>query len=138
MKKAINHFIIFLLFLFISCNTNPPAEDLASPLEGVWELVSGEWNMQDSTLIMPSPGISLKAMKYYSKGHFFVIGKDAPTAENYALAGTYSVDGKEYTEVIQFNSVGNIGSSVIIKYSIEDDLLTLKSDWSTETWKRIE
>ena len=138
MKKAINHFYFILFFLFISCNTNPPVEDVAGPLEGVWELVSGEWNMEDSTFIMPSPGISLKAMKYYSKGHFFVIGKEAPTVNNYAFAGTYSVDGKEYTEVIQFSYVGNTGSSVLIKYSVEDDLLTLKSDWYNETWKRIE
>ena len=94
--------------------------------------------MEDSTLVIPSPGINLTAMKYYSKEHYFVIGKDAPTAENYALAGTYIVNGQEYTEIIHFNSFGNTGDSVKIKYSVEGDLLTLKSDWFNETWKRIE
>ena len=138
MKKSINYFFIVLLFLFISCNTKPPVEKVAGPLEGVWELVSAEWKMQDSTIIIPSPEINLKSMKYYSKGHFFVIGKDSPGAENYALAGTYSVNGQEYTEIIQFNSFGNPGDSMKIKFSIEGDLLTIKSDWFTETWKRIE
>ncbi len=131
--------IIGILFLLVGgCKDCTEVETVAGPLEGVWELVSAAWKMEDSTLIIPSPGINLKSMKYFSKEHFFVIGKDSPTAENYALAGTYSVEGQEYTEMIQFNSFGNPGDGLKIKFSVEGDLLTLKSDWFTETWKRIE
>ena len=127
-----------LILVIGACKDCERVETDSSPLEGVWELVSAEWKMEDSTIIVPSPDINLQSMKYYSKEHFFVIGKDSPAAEHYALAGTYSVNGQEYTEKIKFNSFGNPGEGLKINFSIEGNLLKLKSEWFTETWKRVE
>ncbi len=137
MKKAIICSFTFLLVLFVSCDSDKPAET-TSPLEGVWELVSGEWDMQDTTWVFPSPGNEMKSMKYYSKGYFFVIGKDALAAEFHALSGKYTINEDEYTEVIEFASMENIGGNIVIKYHIEGDILSLESDWFNEKWKRIE
>ncbi len=137
MKKALICSFTFLLVLFLSCDSDKPAET-SSPLEGVWELVSGEWDTQDTTWVLPSPGLTMKSMKYYSKGHFFVIGKDAPGAESHALSGKYTTNGDEYTEIIEFSSMENVGENVVIKYRIEGDILSLESDWFNEKWKRIE
>lgn len=134
MKRAFIFFMVLLIVPLLAFNPAQPAGP-DSPLEGVWELVSGEWEQDGATTVFPNPELDAKSVKCYTKGHFFVIGK---WEEVYALSGTYVVKEDVYTETIEISAFGNTGTPIDIKFKVEGDKLILEADWFHEVWKRIE
>ena len=136
MKNQVLFLLAVIFALFISSTRDKPSNK--TPLTGVWELVSGEWTMQDSTYVLPGPGMKMKSMKYYARDHFFCIGMNAPGIDRYAFSGTYKIDGESYTETVTYSTGGNIGEVYPLKFKVSGDTLKLKGDWFHETWKRVE
>lgn len=134
--KKVNLILLATILAFVcSCRTETLPE---SPLTGVWELVSGEWEIQDSTFVLPGPGMKMKSMKFYSREHFFCIGTDAPGMEHYAFCGTYTIDGDRYTEKVTMSSGDNVGAEYPIKFEVSGDSLKLEGEWFRETWEKLE
>lgn len=134
MKNLLSILVTGMAVVLFSCQASMNDEN--EPLEGVWELVSAEWQMGDSTSVFPGPDMTGKSIKGYTDGHFFVMGD---MGDVYALSGTYTISGDTCIEVIGMNTFGmDPGENVTIVFSTDGDNLNLKSDWFEETWKRIE
>lgn len=133
--------LVFALALCLSnsCTSTPEVEDVSNPLVGVWEMVSGEYSMKDSTLYVPNDEFpDLKSMKIFSEGYFTTLHQNGPMKHT-TLAGTYEIGDGEYTQTNTFASKeDNIGKSITMKFKIEDDKLIQESDWHKEVWKRVE
>ena len=125
--------IVFICLQMVACTVETEETKEVSPLIGVWELVHGDWNLQDS---IDGSDITVKSMKFYSESHFYVIGKGD---EVYSLSGTYTYEGNECIEKIGLSTMDmSMNREVKISFSIEDDMLSLESDWFKEKWKRVE
>ena len=135
MKKSILHLVLASALFLFACTAEVTKES-SSPLEGVWQLVSAEWTMEDSTSVYPSGEMEGTSIKCYTARHFFVVGDiTAP----YSISGTYAVEGESSTEIIGMNSFGmEIGTEVITSFEIQGDRLELSAEWFKEEWKRIE
>jgi len=136
MKNPILFLLAICVASVLSCTSEKPSD--TTPLTGVWELVSGEWKMQDTTFVLPGPGMELKSMKYYSRDHFFCIGMGAPNMGSYAFSGVYKIDGDKYTESVTYSSGNNVGDEYLLSFQVKGDELKIQGDWFHETWKRIE
>ena len=134
-KTALLALAVFLALTF-SCTPKEPSGN--TPLTGVWELVSGQWTMNDSTYTLPGPGMELKSMKYYGKDHFFCIGMNAPGMDRYAFSGEYTVEGDQYTEKVSYSTGDNIGQEYPLSYQVSGDTLKIQGNWFHETWERVE
>ena len=125
----------------LSCTTQPPVEqEEKKSLEGVWELVSGEWTMQDTIMTYPGPQTTdARSFKFITEKHWGVAGMIPSNEMNWGFAGTYRFTDDTYVEyfLIQKN-LENIGDSAVYKYKLDGDKWTISSDWSKEEWKRIE
>ena len=125
----------------LSCTTQPPVEqEEKKSLEGVWELVSGEWTMQDTIMTYPGPQTTdARSFKFITEKHWGVAGMIPSNEMNWGFAGTYRFTDDTYVEyfLIQEN-LENIGDSAVYKYKLDGDKWTISSDWSKEEWKRIE
>ena len=139
MKKTFIFSFALLSILLFSCTSDKSEEESTNPLEGVWELVSGEWNMEDTTYVFPSPELpDLKSMKIFTKGYYVTIHQSGPLVEFWAIAGTYEITGEDYSQINLFSSSGNIGGSITMRFNLEGDLLKQESDRHSEVWKRVE
>ena len=125
----------------LSCTTQPPVEqEEKKSLEGVWELVSGEWTMQDTIMTYPGPQTTdARSFKFITEKHWGVAGMIPSNEMNWGFAGTYRFTDDTYVEyfVIQSNPE-NIGDSAVYKYKLDGERWTISSDWRKEEWKRIE
>ena len=125
----------------LSCSTQQPVEqEEKKSLEGVWELVSGEWTMQDTIMTYPGPQTTdARSFKFITEKHWGVAGMIPSNEMNWGFAGTYRFTDDTYVEyfLIQDN-LENIGDSAVYKYKLDGDKWTISSDWSKEEWKRIE
>jgi len=132
---------ILLGIAMLSCTTQPPVEqEEKKSLEGVWELVSGEWTMQDTIMTYPGPQTTdIRSFKFITEKHWGVAGMIPSNEMNWGFAGTYRSTDDTYVEyfLIQKN-LENIGDSAVYKYKLDGDKWTISSDWSKEEWKRIE
>ena len=140
MKKSIIFpFALFLVFSF-SCTSDMPDEEAVNPLEGVWELISGEYNISDSIINFPSPDFpDWKSMKIFTKEYFNTAGMGAaPIQDFWSFTGTYEINGNEYTQSNIYSSYGNIGNRITMKFNIVGDTLKQESDSHKEVWKRLE
>lgn len=139
----ISSIISFILvgMAMLSCSTQQPVEqEEKKSLEGVWELVSGEWTMQDTIMTYPGPQTTdARSFKFITEKHWGVAGMIPSNEMNWGFAGTYRFTDDTYVEyfLIQEN-LENIGDSAVYKYKLDGDKWTISSDWSKEEWKRIE
>lgn len=139
----ISSIISFILvgMAMLSCSTQQPVEqEEKKSLEGVWELVSGEWTMQDTIMTYPGPQTTdARSFKFMTEKHWGVAGMIPSNEMNWGFAGTYRFTDDTYVEyfLIQEN-LENIGDSAVYKYKLDGDKWTISSDWSKEEWKRIE
>jgi hypothetical protein len=154
-------FASLLLFLLSSCATEEK-----SPLEGVWELASGQYTTPDTTIrITPADWTQIKVI---TKSHHVWIGQ-APNREKFteggtdsellaaartfgAGGGTYTIEGDKYIEHIKFFLNPNyVNASIPFTYKMEGDqwiqsgTFPAKSlgleEYDTElyeVWKRVE
>lgn len=102
----LKHSILFLLpVLFAACTSNPK-KDAINPITGTWELISATSTEKDSTYSTFSA--NNKMIKIITPTHFafFIhdlkMGKDTATALFSAGGGTYTLDGKAYTEHLEY------------------------------------
>jgi len=145
MKKR-NHISAFLSHILLavimfSCTPQKPVEQVkTNSLEGVWQIVSGEWTMQDSVLTFPEGDYEgLKSYKFLGKINWANIGQDTASDLFFAHAGIYRVTEDTYVEYFDIhNDINSIGDSAVFKYILDGDKWTISSDWLKEEWKRIE
>ena len=144
MKNNLNvKFVIGLIMAItmLSCTTQQPAnQQEKTPLEGVWQLVAGEWSMQDTVYTFPSDDFAgFKSYKFLGETHWVVIGQDTAMDMYHAHAGPYRFTEDTYVEYFEIHqNISSIGDSAVFKYTIEGDKWTISSDWLEEEWKRIE
>lgn len=126
MKKLIH--LLFIVFVSATAAVS------ASPFEGTWDLVSGEYVDGDGKLI-DYKEVGMRSMKVIQGQHFSFVsikGKDFWAAG----AGSYKFDKKEYTEVLEHNSFNaKPGDSFSFQYKIKND------KWFNTRWdgdKRVE
>jgi hypothetical protein len=106
------------------------------PLDGTWELVSGQQ--------LPKGARDIKVI---SGGHFIFVAYDAQTGKPlYTGGGTYVLNGTSYTEHMDFASdqisAGLIGKDQPFTVKIDGDTFTQTGTLSngkglSETWKRM-
>src|ERR1041384_3936837 len=90
---------------------------MKSPLDGTWELLSGQ----------PLPA-GARDIKILSGGHFMFAAYDKQTGKPlYAAGGTYILDGSAYTEHMDFASdklAGLIGKDQTFTVNFDGDTFT--------------
>lgn len=144
--KNISH-VSFIMSIVIAgiamsnCTTQQYAEqDDQNTLEGVWECISAEWQMQDTVYTFPGGDLKgLKSYKYLGKTNWANIGQDTASDMIWAHGGTYRVTEDMYVEYFDLhNNINSIGDSAVYKYTLNGDKWTISSDWMQEEWRRIE
>lgn len=125
----------------LSCTTQQTVEqEEKKSLEGVWQLVSGEWTMQDTLITFPGSDMpDIKSYKFLYGEHWAVLGQDTSLDMHWAHAGIYRITEDTYVEYFEIhNNIESIGDSAVLKYTLDGDKWTVSSDWLKEEWKRIE
>jgi hypothetical protein len=108
-----------------------------SPLDGTWELVSGQ----------PLPK-GARDIKIISEGHFIFAAYHTENGKPlYTAGGTYTLNGSSYTEHMDFASdeisgAGLVGKDQKFTVNVDGDTFTQTGTLSTgkalsENWKRI-
>jgi len=135
MEKVLLVFAIAFpcVFLFAQ-TTGSPAK--RSQLDGIWELVSGQ----------PLPK-EARDIKIISGGHFIFVAYDMESGEPlYTGGGTYTLNGRSYSEHIDFASdkisAGLVGKDQPFTVRVGGDTFTHTGTLSngealSETWKRV-
>ena len=106
MKNAI--LLLVMLFLIISCSENkkiePPIEaDQKSTIEGSWKLVYAHIEENDSIAVKDIDKSDF--IKIINANHFAFFNQDKGSSENFvAGGGTYTYNGKDYIETLDFIS----------------------------------
>ena len=123
-------FAFFLLMIF-SCNVSVKKEinsDKSPALMGTWALVSGQTITKDDTVFTDYTR-GKKMIKIINASHFAFLrhdlnhGKDS-TADYAAGGGTYTLNGEDYTENLEyFNDRNWEGHSFHFKVRINNDTL---------------
>ena len=125
----------------LSCTTQPPVEqEEKKSLEGVWELVSGEWTMQDTIYTFPGGDYKdMKSIKILGKTNWANVGQDTSMDMHWAHAGIYRITEDTYVQYFEIsNNIKSIGDSVVYKYTLDGDFWTITREGHLEKWKRIE
>ena len=133
--------IILVGIAMLSCTSQQNVEqEVQKSLEGVWKLVSGEWNMQDTVYTFPGGDIKgLKSYKYLGKTNWANLAQDTASDLIWAHGGIYRVTEDIYVEYFDIhNNIKSIGDSAVYKYTLNGDKWTISSDWLKEEWRRIE
>jgi hypothetical protein len=108
---------------------------MKNPLDGTWELLSGQ----------PLPE-GARDIKILSDGHFIFAAYDTETGKSlYTAGGTYILDGSSYTEHMDFASdkiAGLIGKDQSFTVKLDGDTFTQKGTLTNgkplaEVWKRL-
>jgi len=126
MKNLICCFVICVFLL--ACT-----QEKKSPVEGAWQMVSGQW------LTVPAvfPGsVTGGQIKMFSKEHFTFVGQfklDTAVQNNYG-SGTYKLEGNQYEEhVINHVDPGSVSQTVRLLIEFRNDTLIQK--WpADENW----
>lgn len=93
-----------LLFLcaasFKAPKTSEPGTAAPSPINGSWELYSTTTTSDKKTTVHQKP----KQIKVYSDGHFCMMAYNDEGKFDFAVAGTYELDGNHYKETCTYHS----------------------------------
>ena len=100
--------ILILIVAFISCSPNKPDSDkttdsntINNNIIGTWKLVYGEIREKDSITIKDVTTSDF--IKIINKTHFAFFNQDKNSSANfYGGAGSYTLNGSEYIEVLDF------------------------------------
>ena len=113
-------------------------------LQGAWEIIYQEIAYPDTTLTTTqwdSPTVKIFTKKHFAFGHLMDDG------ELGAGGGTYSYDGKIYTEHVKYHGYALVvGKSIKFKSKLDGDKWTISGTLPgengevhlTEIWKRID
>lgn len=97
---------LFLLVLVIACQPKerkelPTSNSEKNPIEGTWKLVYGEIRQNDSLEVKDVTKSDF--IKIINATHFAFFNQNKNSAEGfYGGAGTYTLNGKEYIETLDF------------------------------------
>ena len=128
--------LVFLLSAFFSLSAQ------ASDVEGVWELVSGEYRNEHGEMVTYD-SIGLKSLKIISGSHFSFTsmkGDDFWASGS----GTYSFADGRYVEALKFNSFGEKPGALFAFSAELDGEYWRNSRWEEgervefEVWKRVD
>tara|TARA_R110002126_G_scaffold54341_14_gene147187 strand:- start:2803 stop:3201 length:399 start_codon:yes stop_codon:yes gene_type:complete len=128
-----------IVLLLLGCFAHIAA---ASELEGVWELVSGEYVDAEGKLVAYE-SVDLQSMKIISTSYFSFtsVKGDQFWASG---SGTYQLTSGQYKEVLKYNSFGQSpGAEFVFKTKIDGDYW-YNSRWEGDTrveyevWRRVE
>ena len=139
--KILSIFGLIMAINLLSCTTQQPVEQQEkNQLKGIWQLIAGEWPMQDTVYTFPSDEwAGFKSYKFLGETHWVVIGQDTASDMHHAHAGPYRFTVDTYVEYFEIHkNINLIGDSAVFKYTIEGDKWTVSNDWLKEEWKRIE
>lgn len=75
---------------------------------GAWELSYALYKDADGKVLEEIKGGGTKSLKVLSKGHFSFITIDKDGKFSVAAAGTYTLKGAEYTEVVTYASMDRL------------------------------
>ncbi|WP_299597571.1 hypothetical protein [uncultured Microbulbifer sp.] len=133
MKK----FFVFLLFSAILS-----MDAMASDVEGVWELVAGEYRNEHGEMIAYE-SLGLKSLKIIS-GSYFSFTSMKADAFWASGSGTYTFSGGQYVEELTFNSFGEKPGARFTFVAEIDEGVWRNSRWEDdvrveyEVWQRVE
>ena len=113
------------------------ASKLSKDMVGVWTLIGSP---DDAAYVPPEVET---ALKFRTGRHWLVTYSDPNGMVLYHHGGTYTLDGDEYVETIEYaneNTAGLIKNSFKFKVKVEGDSYTqigIENPWS-EIWRRVE
>jgi hypothetical protein len=121
--KILNVFLIFIFLL--SCTTTE--QEIKNPFERTtWELTSGKWVREDTTLSFPDSPYDQDIM-IFGKTHFSIVGQDTSRKTSYVESGKYSIEGDNFNFAIEMHfDYDEIGKSNVYKFETEGDQLIFK------------
>lgn len=120
MKKVI--FLSLIILLIIGSCTQ---QEVKSPLEGAWKLISFQQMHGDTIIAQLGKEFTGSEMKIWSGNYFTFIGQykaDTTVNDNYG-GGTYKLDGNRYEENLIYPNPNTVKL-----------LLEIKNDTITQTW----
>jgi hypothetical protein len=135
-KKGLLIVAITLTVAFLSWSQTNRSYSRRSPLDGTWELVSGQ--------ALPK---GARDIKIISGGHFIFVAYDTEKGKLlYTGVGTFILNGSAYTEHVDFASdeisAGLVGKDQSFTVTMDEDSFTQKGTLSNgkpllEIWKRM-
>lgn len=137
--------LVTLLFLG-SC-----VQQKRNPLEGAWQIISGEIYSGDTLQTMMKTAENATEIKMFTKTYYSFIGQiksDTTTLDLYGV-GTYTLDGTHCEEIISTNGIQAVeGSGTKMLVEIKNDTMIQKwpcddnweigSDYYIQRWVRLE
>jgi hypothetical protein len=125
MKSGLLSFFILLICLS-SCNKNnikSQANNNNADIVGSWEMIYAEITENDSVQIKDLT--QTRFIKIINKTHFAFFNQEASGSQNYyGGAGTYTLNGNDYIETLNFTAVEAIKNhSFSFKIKIQGDTL---------------
>ena len=136
MKKGLLIVAVTLTVVFLTWSQTNGSHSKKSPLDGTWELVSGQ--------TLPK---GARDIKIISGGHFIFVAYDTERGKPlYTGGGTFILNGSAYTEHVDFASdeisVDLVGKDQSFTVTVDRDSFTQKGTLSNgkpllEIWKRM-
>lgn len=107
--------LLLALALFVS-----PAAFSCESLDGAWELAYAIYKDQDGKVLQEIKDGSVRSLKVLAQGHFSFITQEEDKF-SVAGAGTYSMKGSNYTEVVTYASLDrNLGKTYKFQCAMKD------------------
>jgi hypothetical protein len=110
----------------------------ASPLEGVWQLVSATYTPKAGKSVDASKDRSTKIL---SGSHFAFVTTKTDGTFIRAAAGTFKVSGNKYSETVTETSGAPKAGTYTFTYSVKGDEWRNEGELSAghlvETWRRV-
>ena len=135
MKRLMLGFAIAFAVVSLARSQTSGSDATKSPLDGTWELVSGQ--------TLPE---GVRDIKIISAGHFIFVAYETESGKAlYTGGGTYTLNGGDYNEHMDFGekiASGLIGKDQRFAVKLEDDRFTQTGTLSngkplSEIWRRM-
>ena len=92
-------------------------------LTGAWEMVYAVYKDKDGKVVQEIKGDGEKSLKILAQRHFSFITQDKDGKFVVAGAGSYTLDGANYTEVVSYSSLDRLlGKTYRFKCQMKDGL----------------
>ena len=108
-------------FLMVAIAFFGPAALGCERMEGAWELTYAVYKDQDGKIVAEIKNGDTRSLKVLSKQHFSFITQGKDGKFEVAGAGTWSLDGDAYTEVVSYSSMDRLmGKTYRFKCEMRD------------------
>ena len=100
--KTISLICFIIAFALICCTSADEEPEKMNNLEGVWEYVSGEYSIGDSTIVIPGETYPfIKSYKFISKTRSAVLTQDTSKQMFRCETGPYRITEDTYVEYFE-------------------------------------